>query len=313
MVAVALKKNATLKSLRISDNFLTRECGYTILEHLRHNERLLRIDVSATQIDHFAIQALRSLCKRNLQIEKEIGLQPMKKEVIQLSIQRTKMPEAESRLAALEAHRAALEDEVAALDETIEATQTNALENILLLRKQIQATHEGIADDGEEMVRIEGDREKMVRDFEERYAEIVGNSDKEKLAAKAADEQAVIADGQMQQSIEATAAEQAALQDQIEQIRALLAATRDARFGPELLREWEQPEIPDFMLVQKSNLFVEDEMLDLREQEERMKGKKKKKKAKKKPSRGNSPKGKKRKESPQPQEPEQPARLCQNH
>jgi hypothetical protein len=288
-IARALRRNTALTTLRISDNFLTRECGYVMVENIRHNEHIQKIDVSATQIDHFVIQALVALCKRNRQIEKEIGLQPLKKEVIQLSIQRTKMPEAESRLAVLEEHRNELEEEVGSLDEDLDNTQNTATANILQSRKQIQTAEEGIVEEQEQIVKIEADNEKMVQEFEERYQEIVGTQEKERQLIKRYDEQALEIDALIQHNVDATTAEAGELQSQIDQIRELLSRTTEVSFDPEALRIYEKPELPEFMLVPKSNLFLNDDIMDLREQEK----KKRKKKGRKK-----SPKGKKKKSSP---------------
>jgi Ran GTPase-activating protein (RanGAP) involved in mRNA processing and transport len=101
--------NHFLREFRLRHNFLTRKCSYAILEAVRCNESLSVLDLTATQIDHFVIQSTNDLCKRNHQIQKEISLQPLKKQLIQLSIQRMKIPEAESRLKVLEAKREIIE------------------------------------------------------------------------------------------------------------------------------------------------------------------------------------------------------------
>jgi hypothetical protein len=175
-LAQALVQNHALKRFKLSDNFLTRECGYEVLEAVRSNESLFLFDLTATQVDHFVIKGVLDLCRRNRQIQKEVFLQPLKMQLIQLSIQRTKMPEAEMRLKALEEERETLEIEVEGLESTIENTQASGVTNVKIMRKTIAETNQMINDATEAVRKLTVDHEKMVADFAERAGEIEGTS-----------------------------------------------------------------------------------------------------------------------------------------
>jgi hypothetical protein len=286
-VAVALRSNWALTCLKLGDNFLTRGSGYAMIEHLRGNEQLRKVDLSATQIDHFVIEAIASLCRRNIQLQKEINLQPMKKEIVQLSIQRTKMPEAETRLAGLQEQRTGLEMEVADLDEGLESTQSNADSNIFHLRKQIQATRESIADEQASMINLEQEHERLMSDYEERYTEIMGSCEKEKLLAKKGEDDLAEMERQIDDDTEQTAAKQDEMRSQIQQIRQLIEQTKGTSLDRDALKDYDKPELPDFMQPPRDTFFVVDELDHMRNQEAKPK---KKKKGKKK--RGKSPKRK---------------------
>jgi Ran GTPase-activating protein (RanGAP) involved in mRNA processing and transport len=301
-IAAALRTNTALTRLNMNDNFLSRESGYAMIEHLRCNEQLKRVDLSATQVDHFVVQAIASLRRRNVQLKKEIGLQPMKNEIIQLSIRRTQMPEVQSRLEALASQRSQLQAGVVTLQESIESTQSTADSNILHLRKQIQLSRDGIREERDQIGKIEQDGEKMMKEYDERYEDIVGNAEKERLLAKKADEQMAEIEAEMVANTQETEATRAELQGQIEQLKELIRRTKEQSMDPEFLRSYERPELPAFMTPPKEAFFLPDEIEDLRdiEEKEKQKGKKKKKRSK-------SPKGNRRKAIPEPHaEAEQP-------
>jgi hypothetical protein len=283
-IARSITKNTSLKNLGLNDNFLTRECGYELVDAIRANEIIRKVNLSATQIDNFVLKAMRDICERNIQIQKEIGLQPLKREVIQLSIQRTKMPEAISRLAALEKHRAELEHEVVDLIETIDSTQQSADANILQLHKAVQATIDQITEEKQSIEKLTGDREKSVKEYDDRYQEIIGNTEKEKVAMAKYTEDLSAVEQLIEENTAATNQATAELEEQLSQIREMIQQTREIANDPEALRVYEKPELPAFMEPPKNSFFLNDEILDLKDKED---SKKKKK-------------GKKRKRSPSP-------------
>lgn len=301
----SLAKNTQLAVFKINDNFLTRESGYRIIEAIKPNEHLFVYDVSATQIDHFVIKAIKELCKRNKQIQKEICLQPLKKQLVQLSIQRTKMPEAEMRLQNLENQRDQLEKEVINTEEELESTIISSDMNITSIRKTIANTLEMIEDEKKGIEKMNNEQEKFIADYEARQIEITGNCEKEKSIA-----QKVEADAEeIEKKIEAKKAETEAtcaeLQQRIDELNKLLQETIELTKDPEQLKTYEPPQLMEPEPTTDA-FFLNEEILELAKEES---GKKKKKKGKKKSARSKSPRAKSPKsKSPRSKSPKKSAK-----
>ena len=297
-IAKSLENNSTLKQLKMRDNFLSRECGYRIVEHVRHNEHIFLLDVTSSQINHFVIKAIRELCERNVQIQKEVFLQPLKKELVQLSIQRTKMPEAESRLQSLEQERDNMEREVLRTEEDIESTQANADANIRLLRKQIQSTKDAITEEHKAIEKIGVDQEKMIKEYDTKFTEINADMEKEKALLEGLEKETQSAEADLEMNTETSEKQITEMKEQLEQLRTLIKETKEIGLDPERLRDYEAPQLPMFMEPTKDKFFLNDEVMDLKEKEDK---KRKKKKGKKKKRPASSKRA--RKQSPE-QEPE---------
>jgi Ran GTPase-activating protein (RanGAP) involved in mRNA processing and transport len=244
ILAHALVRNHSLKRFKLTDNFLTRECGYVLLESIRSNETLLLFDLTATQIDHFVIQGVLDLCQRNRQIQKEVFLQPLKMQIVQLSIQRTKMPEAEIRLKSLEEERESLEIELANLEHTLETTETAAHANTRLLKNTIVETQQMINETAETVKKLAIDREKMVAEFAEHAVEIEGQCERERMAMASYEKREAEIEAQVEESQKQTETKRAELQAGIDELRALLEETIAIASDPERLRDYVPPEIP---------------------------------------------------------------------
>ena len=172
-IAESVSANKTLTNLSFADNFLTRDDGYQLIEVLKENETLKDINLSATQIDHFVIQAARDLCKRNIQIQYEQDLQPLKKEMIQLSITRTKMPEAKARLSDLmeEFHDAT--DHIEHANSLYLNYVHQANKDIEELERRIQSKRGDIALNVKEMENMTKDGDKTTVESNQQYSSTV--------------------------------------------------------------------------------------------------------------------------------------------
>ena len=280
-IAQSLERNVTLKYLKMRDNFLSRECGYRIVEFARHNEHIFNLDVTSSQINHFVVKAIRDLCQRNVQIQKEVFLQPLKKELVQLSIQRTKMPEAEMRLQTLEGEREQMEQEVLRTEEDIESTQANADANLRLLRKQIQSTKDAIVEEHKAIEKIGVDQEKMVKEYDNKHNEIIADTEKEKVLLESIEKETKNVEATLEVDTETSEKQISEMKSQLEQLRALIKETKEISLDQEKLREYEAPQLPVFMEPTKDTFFLNDEVMDLKEKEDK---KKRRKKGKKRPA-----------------------------
>lgn len=293
-VAQAMEHNACLRILRMKDNFLTRECGYKIVEFVKGNECVVCIDISSSQVNHFVIKALKELCQRNMQIQKEIDLQPLKKQLVQLSIQRTKMPEAESRLRQLATDRGNVEQEVEQTEYDRDETCTEAESNVKQLQKQIQVTREMIVEEEKAIEKIAIDKEKMEKDYTDRHGDIMADTEKEKVLLQSVEAESAKLEQSMVTDAEEAERVHAELTAQLEQLQALVDETREISEDEYRVRDYEKPELPPFMQMEPEKVFLNDELLDLKEQEDQM-GKKKKKKGRKASPRKGSKKNSSRK------------------
>ena len=288
-ISIALVENQTLQYFKMSDNFLTCECGYTILEYIRQNEKLFVFDVTSTQINHFVIKALNDLSRRNKQIQKEVELQPLKKQLIQLSIQRTKMPEAEMRLSNLEDQRDRLEREVLDTESKLESTQVNADTNIKILKKSILDTKQMIAEEEGSKVKIEEEKQKMINDYENMIKDDEGSIFKEQTLLEEYETKADKVEQDTIKDNEEEAKKREEIQKLIDETLRLLNQTIEATNDPELLRNFEPPQFPIDPNEKQDPFFLVDQLAELQAAEE---SKSKKKKTKKKG------KGKKKSSSP---------------
>lgn len=302
VIAKSLADNTVLKYLDLSNNFLTRESGYQIIDAIRPNETLFKLDVSATQIDHFVSKAIKDLGKRNKQIQKEIDLQPLKQQMVQLSIQRTKMPEAISRIEDLNNEREKLEREVYETQEELDMTESSSNANIIAIRKIIQSTKEMIVEQQEGMKKITVEHEKMIQDYEKSLEELRGTCEKERIVGEQLEIKADELEQQVSQEKEALMKE---IEEKKNQIQELLDARKkimEVMDDPEQLREFEPPKLSISLEPEKDAFFLNDEIMEKVDAEKKKK-KKGAKKGKKKAAATKTTKSPKRKKSPKSEAP----------
>ena len=285
-IAESLIANTNCKSFCISDNFITRECGYAILQSLRQNETLYSFDISATQVDHFVIKAISDLCKRNRQIQKGIALQPLKKQIIQLSIQRMKMPEAQARLTNAENTRDNLEREVIEVEGELEVTEANSNTNIRELLKAIEDTKQNIVEEHKAREKLEQDKEKTLREYEDRYEDIQQNIEKEKALLESLEKKTTEVEEDMAKNAEETEKQKAEILETIEKVKALLEQAMELSKDPEKIREYEPPEIPKLQSeIDYEKIFLVDQIAEIQLQDSRKSSRKSGRKSGRKSSR----------------------------
>lgn len=175
-IAEAIAVNKNVMHLSLADNFLTREEGYELIDIFRVNEILREINLTSTQIDHFVIQAACDICKRNRQIQYEQDLQPLKQEMIQLSIQRTKMPEATARLHDLRNQFADTTAEIMKTEINLSDLTRKANRDIDEIKRQIAGVESNINQNEKEMENMRNDFERVSTDANALYEGTVQKS-----------------------------------------------------------------------------------------------------------------------------------------
>ena len=287
----ALVGNNTLRRFKLSDNFLTKESGYTILEWLRQNEFLLSIDLSSSQIDHFVLKATSDLCIRNRHIRKETNLQPLKKQLVQLSIQKTKMPEAKAHLRRLENKLEGIEQQIESTDEVLIQTQVNADEEIRQLNKSIQERKDMIVEEEKTVEAIAADTEKIQAEFDKAYGEVEGATEKERILVAKLEEDCKKIDDDLKKFTDEADQRKEAMEKEIADIEALLSQSFEILKDPEQLRAYLPPEY-EWLRDDDDPLFLVDQVEKMKDDEKKSSRKKKRKRSKS-PPKGKKKKGKK--------------------
>lgn len=280
-ICKALVRNRVLRRLYLNNNFLTRESGYQIIDALRGNEHLFVLDLTATQIDHFVIKAANDLCIRNKQIQKETDLEPLKKQLIQLSIQQTKMPEAEARLRHLENTLDDVVSKIIHKEGEIEAKRVDSDQILHGYRKDIQDVEQLIDDEKKTMDQLEKEGEKIQKEFEIRYAETLKQTEKEKNEIDQLEKEANSIDANMLKFQEEHDKKKEEMGKEIEELQKLLEETNAILEDPEAIKNYEPPDLAFLKEENEDPLFLVDQIDDLRKDESKNSKKKKGKKGKK--------------------------------
>jgi chromosome segregation ATPase len=174
----------------------------------------------------------------------------------------------------LEKDRDQLEGEIVALDEELEMVRSTEESQVLQLHKAIQSTRELISEEELEMQRIEAEREKTEKEYNIRYEEITGNIEKEKALIQKLGEEIAATEQELASQNEQFVTERDDFAQKIGELKTLISSMKEVMEDNEKLREFVRPELAEYM-KQKETFFLNEEVLEMKEQEE--KGKKKRK------------------------------------
>ena len=254
-IAEAIVPNKTLTSISLADNFLTRDEGYALIEILKNNEILREIDLTSTQIDHFVIQASRDICNRNKQIQYEENLQPLKKEMIQLSIQRTKIPEAKARLSDLMEQYEDTADKIEQTNQEYLEYVHKVNRNIEDLERQIHSKKGEIDQNEKEIVNMTVNGEKTAADAEQQYYNTTMKIETTKNQIIQYEAQMKEIENNIQENNKTFEEEKAKLLKQIEEEKQKAKEIREIMNDEEKLMAYEPPEGMDI-----DPLFIVDQV-----------------------------------------------------
>lgn len=137
-IAQALTSNSELRSINLADNFFTKGVGYDFLELIQDNWSLHYIDVSANQIDCFALEGLNKICYRNRNLKNETKIHDLRKDYIRLSIQTAKIPTRQTKLDSIKSESQQMKDELENLTEKLESLKSNSKSRLQDLAKAIE-------------------------------------------------------------------------------------------------------------------------------------------------------------------------------
>jgi len=261
----SVSQNKILVRLDISDNFLTQESGYSIIEFLKENEVLTHLDLSATQINHFVITATQELCKRNKQIRREISLEPLKKQLVKLSIQRTKMPEAQTRLNDLS-------DKLGKTEETINKTRfdfesyvRDSNHVIEELSKTIASKVNAIQMEKKEIDTINAQHEKISNETNEKILDIVGLTEKTRVMIEKVKTEILKVENDTVRNREESESELNHLKAQVTEMKEMTQKTREILESPDQIKSFVMPNLDFLEEIKNDPVFLVNQILDERQ------------------------------------------------
>ena len=272
----AILRNKTLKRVVLKDNFLSNRVGFELVEILQKNETLSRLDVSSNQIDCFAIDAIKKLCHRNRILCKQRKLLELKKDIINLSIQKAKIPHLEQRLENIAATQRDLEEKTIQIDLGIENLNEKSEAVLIQTRKSINELEKQIA---EEESAIEEMKTSITKMREETEVEVRTVKEKviyEKARYDAQMKEAETIEAQTKLVEEEAHATADSIRAQIRKFEALISEINTAMSRRKTLKDYVIPEFPREEPVGDD---VPLEVLDAPEPGKSAKGKRKKRKA----------------------------------
>ena len=248
-MAKTLAHNTTMKRLTMRDNFLSNAIGYHIIDTLKINTILLWVDFTSNHVDAFALDALMCLCKRNKVLLKERKYLPLRKELIRLSIQKSKIPNAEAYLQLLTQRRSDLEEKNDQLDSKIinykldtESTLQITMKEIADYKSMIEEETKSIEEMKNEIENMKRRSTKFIKELndsqasdQKKYDELVAEADK--------------VDKETKEIREQSAEEQAKIKEEIAEIEKLLEQIRKITSNKENYKSWKIPEFPDLSKI----------------------------------------------------------------
>lgn len=257
-MAKSIIQNNTLKKLIFKDNFLSTKIGFLLLEILQASTSLLHIDLSSNQIDSFAIDAINSLCKRNRLLKTEEKFLPLRKEIIRLMIQKSKIPHVEEYLRKLEQNASDLDEANEKLQDQIEIHRSSTATTLKATRQAIQdfeamilEEHNAIADMQKMMVEMEKETTKKITTAEK-------TSEADERIAEELNHQAQKIEKETQEFIQESDEEQQQITTEIEKIEKMLEDIYEMTRNKAEARDWEIPEFPyadEFKKSSEENLL----------------------------------------------------------
>ena len=278
--AKAVVGNTTMKRIVMKDNFLSKRLGYELLEILQKNETLTRIEVGSNRIDCFVIDAIKKLCQRNVVLCKQRKLLPLKKAIIHLSIQKSKIPHLEDRLANIGDTHRELESANANIETNIDELNEKSQDELRKTRKEIQEIQKQINEEESAINEMTTSIEKMQRQTE---AEVRSLKDKviyEKERYEARMKEAEKIEAEIKAVEEETHASEQVLRGQIQKFESLIKEINEAMARRKTLRDYKIPEFP----VEESPTLDDDVPLETMDGPRSSRRSKVKKKTKRKKS-----------------------------
>lgn len=244
VLCFALIRNKTLLSLSLKDNFLSEDNGLDLIEILTENGILRSLDVSSNQIDHFAMEGIEAIMKRNRKTAHDQYLEVLREKYIRLSIQKAKIPNVEAELAELAWQNESVKQKI---DKVVDKTQTFELDtigNLDGLRKSIVSVEDLIAGENKTIQELQAGITDLEVTKQREIVEAREKTAREKQSMELAVQEAERIEGVTQKYIDDSKNFEESLRKDIELVESMLREVRDKVRDPDQLRVWEIPVDP---------------------------------------------------------------------
>lgn len=262
-IAEASVACTSLTSILMNDNFFTEDAGTAMESLFRENTTVLKIDVSGTQINHFAFHALNEICQRNLGLLKQKEQRPLRNQLVKSQYSVVELKRKEEILAKLVAKKEELQEQIDTLNEKIQNLKSEEEITAMNLTKQIQEKEQ-------QMLTEKADFEEKMKKLEEDLHEF--EAKREQLAAQY--ESQLQLTQETRTKIEAKRKELNDMTDEfekkkaaiLEEIKTLNEASQELSTlaqDPEALRQMEA--LPEFIHFEDEEKTEEPELAEIAE------------------------------------------------
>jgi len=219
---VALSSNKFLKRLILKDNFLSNDFGFDIVEILRSNETVFKIDCSSNKLDMFSTEAINKLCYRNKISIKDQRIAPLKKEYIQLSIKKSQVPSV-AKLLEEEYHTLdSLRNDSVSLEVDIEEYRFKSNERISSAKRIINELEQIIGEEERTIQDLKQKEIEMIEESENRINEINQSTERDLLEKNKYDRNSEIVESECEKVVNNMHHEKELLNKEIEDLEAFI-------------------------------------------------------------------------------------------
>lgn len=257
-LAKILTNNKTLKKLSLKNNFLTKASGYDLVKLFQQNETLTAIDLSSSQIDCFASEAIRTICTRNKTTHHTNKLDKLRKEYVHLSIQDSKIPGVSNHLKELCDEHVQLDEEIESLQGRIELHDSSTSISIKNVKKEIEELNKAIEAQEEQISEMQTKITEMNQESEISLKRYELDSQREQREFDKFEQDAEKVEKETAEFIKESVQLQQKLNQQIIMVDEMLGEVLRTTRVKKKLREYQIPVYP----------FEEEEMAEQARQEE---------------------------------------------
>eukprot|EP00742_Colponemidia_sp_Colp-10_P006391 GILJ01006849.1.p1 GENE.GILJ01006849.1~~GILJ01006849.1.p1 ORF type:complete len:661 (+),score=111.21 GILJ01006849.1:98-2080(+) len=176
----ACRHSRYLRTLKLSNNFLSERLDSVVLNLLSQNSSLIDLNLSGTRISHVILSKIRKLCRRNAAELDRQEAKRLKQEIYRLVHNKDKLIQARAELTRVEAALRKTETEYSAVDDEMHVfTQVETVkkqqlfENIEEARIKQHDLKQRILDRRAELIAVESQVNQASQAMKDEYAEVV--------------------------------------------------------------------------------------------------------------------------------------------
>ncbi|EAY14597.1 Leucine Rich Repeat family protein [Trichomonas vaginalis G3] len=253
-VANALVPNNCLRKLIIEDNFISTAGCYEMVAALQPNENITYLGVKSNQIDHFAFEAVATLCKRNKIAHHDKSLQPLRREYVRLSIETSKMSRVKDTLGVVRQITGQINEKIENLNYERENYEDKTHGELNEIHKSIDDYKTMIA---EEQLGLEDaivKKSELEKDHSEKMMSVQAEIDADTKKKGEAESKAIQVENGTKAMQEELTNQKDNLQKEIDVIKKLIEIAEETLKNKEKAVKWKIPQLPNDETLRKMAL-----------------------------------------------------------